>query len=55
VTVHSGAVSIVIRAARRVIVIDGMATNTEWGISIDPDDEAAFSGHPVTVPALADA
>jgi hypothetical protein len=56
VTVHpSGAVSIVIRAAQRVIVIDGTATHSEWGISIDPDDEAAFSGHPVTVTSFADA
>lgn len=56
VTVHpSGAVSLVVRAAGRVIVIDGTATNTEWGLSIDPDDEAAFTGHPTTVKSLAEA
>lgn len=56
VTVYSsGAVSIVIRAGERVIVIDGAATHTEWGISVDPEDEGAFSGHPVTVTSLADA
>jgi hypothetical protein len=56
VNVHpSGAVSIVIRAAERVIVIDGAATHTEWGISVDPEEEGAFSGHPVTVTSLADA
>jgi hypothetical protein len=56
VTVHSsGAVSIVIRVAEHVVVIDGTAAHTEWGISIDPEDEAAFSGHPETAASLADA
>ena len=56
VTVHSsGAVSIVISVAERVIMIDGTASHTEWGISVDPDDSAAFSGHPETATSLADA
>jgi hypothetical protein len=56
VDIHpSGAVSIVVRAAERVIVIDGSATQDEWGVSIDPEDEAAFTGHPVTVTSLAEA
>ena len=56
VTVHSsGAVSIVISVAERVIMIDGTASHTEWGISVDPDDSAAFSGHPETTTSLADA
>ena len=54
VTVHqSGAVSIVVRAAR-VAVIDGTADG-EWGFTIDPDDASAFTGHTETAPSLADA
>lgn len=56
VTMHdSGAVSIVIKAAERVILIDGTPTHTEWGISVDPDDEAAFTGHSETAASLTDA
>ncbi|MEV6285789.1 hypothetical protein [Kribbella sp. NPDC051770] len=52
VTVHSsGAVSIVVRGAR-VVVIDGTANGDEWGFSIDPDDAAAFAGHTETAPTL---
>ncbi|GAB2574223.1 hypothetical protein [Kribbella endophytica] len=55
VTVHSsGAVSIVVRAAR-VVVIDGTAAGDEWGFTIDPDDASAFAGHAETAPSLAEA
>ncbi|NEA30601.1 hypothetical protein [Streptomyces sp. SID13031] len=54
VTVHSsGAVSIVLRAAERVVLIDG--TSTEWGVSVDPSDDEAFTGHSVTVASFAEA
>jgi hypothetical protein len=55
-TVHqSGAIGIVIRPADHFIVIDGTATQTEWGISVDPDDADAFTGHSVTAPSFAEA
>jgi hypothetical protein len=55
VTVHSsGAVSIVVRGAR-VVVVDGTAAGDEWGFSIDPDDATGFAGHAQTAPSLADA
>jgi hypothetical protein len=56
VTMHdSGAVSIVIKVAGRIVLIDGTATQTEWGISVDPEDEAAFTGHPESAASLTDA
>lgn len=56
VTVHpSGAVSLVITAGQRVVVIDGTASQTEWGVSVDPSDEAAFTGHAETTASLAEA
>ncbi|MEU8828821.1 hypothetical protein [Streptomyces sp. NPDC048636] len=51
VTVHaSGAVSISIHLGGRHAVIDGTAD--EWGVSVDPDDAAAFTGHDTTVASL---
>lgn len=55
-TMHqSGAVGIVIRPGEHVIVIDGTATQTEWGISVDPDDADAFTGHSASAASFAEA
>ena len=56
VTMHqSGAVGIVIRPTDHVIVIDGTATQTEWGISVDAGDDDAFTGHADTAPSFQEA
>ncbi|MGW1839613.1 hypothetical protein [Streptomyces sp. NPDC002067] len=54
VTVHdSGAVSLTLRTAGHVATIDGRAD--QWGVSIDPTEEQAFTGHETVTGSLAEA
>jgi hypothetical protein len=54
ITPHSsGAVSITIRRGGRAAVVDGRAD--EWGVTVDPGDGAAFTGHDEVLRSLTEA
>ncbi|MDS1270841.1 hypothetical protein RIF23_11065 [Lipingzhangella sp. LS1_29] len=50
----SGSIAITIQAPSFVAVLDG-APEGEWGVSVDPDESEAFTGHHDVVESFSEA
>ncbi|MGW6277824.1 hypothetical protein [Kribbella sp. NPDC055071] len=51
----SGAAAIAIHPGDQFVAIESTATQDEWGVSVNPSPESAFTGHDTAVPTLVEA